>query len=148
MKAGFFTLFLILLVSGCNSVQTSHDIYMYTDDNPPPSIEILDGITVTNGKLENKERFDEFFNNVQQGKDDSIRVVKYTTEGATIIYMYEFESEVINVTIITRRDGYDQSNIVHTTCTSIIVNEDKEKTRYELDGCTPSIGDNIILTIE
>ena len=148
MKAGFFILFLILLISGCNSVQPSHDIYMYTDDNPPPSIKTLDGITVKNGKLENKERFNEFFNNVKQGKDDSIRVVKYTTEGDTIIYIYEFENEVINVTIITRRDGYDQSNIVHATCTSIIVNEDKEKTRYELDGCTPSIGDNIILTIE
>ena len=31
---------------------------------------------------------------------------------------------------------------------TIVVNEDKEKTSYELDGCKPSIGDNIILTIE
>jgi len=148
MKAGFFILFFILLVSGCNSGQTSQDIYMYTDDNPPPYIKTLDDIIDTNGKLENKERFDEFFNSVQQERDDSIRVVKYTTEGDPIIYGYEFENEVINVTIDTRRDGYGQGKIIHKTCTSIIVNEDKEKTSYELDGCTPSIGDNIILTIE
>ena len=148
MQAGFFIFFLMLLVSGCNSVQTSHDIYMYTDNNPPPTIKTIDIRIDTNGKLENKERFDKFFNSVQQGEADRISVVKYTTEGSPIIYDYEFENHVINVTIDTRRDDYGQGNIVHTTCTSIIVNEDKEKTSFELDGCTPSIGDNIILTIE
>ncbi|MEK4426050.1 DUF4362 domain-containing protein [Solibacillus sp. FSL K6-1523] len=147
-RTGFFILFFILLVSGCNSEHSAQDIYMYTDDSLPPYIENLEDIINTNGKLENKERFDEFFNSVQQGKDNRIRVVKYTIEGAPIISDYEFENEVISVTIDTRRDGYGQGNIVYTTCTSIIVNEDNEKTSYELEDCRPSIGDNIILTIE
>ena len=143
---GFFIL-LIIFVSGCNSEQKSTDIATYTD-NPPPYIKTVDDIIDRHGTLENKERFDDFLNRVQQGKDDSIRVIKYTTEGAPIIYSYEFKSDEISVTIDTTRDGYGQSKIGHTTCTSIKVNEDKERTNYELVGCTPLIGDTIILTVD
>ena len=144
---GFFFLFLILFASGCNSEQQSTHIATHTDNSPTYN-NTSDNIIVRNDTLENKERFDQFLNNLQQGKDDSISVVKYTTEGDPIIYSYEFENEVINVTIDTTRDGYGQGNISHTTCTSIKVNEDKERTNYELVGCTPPIGDTIILTVD
>ena len=142
--ARFFILSLILLVSGCTSGEKPIDNNM-NKDSIPPYTKTSDDIIDTHGNLENKERFDEFFNNVQQGKDDNIRVVKYTTEGDPIIYSYAFENEKINVTIDTRRDNYGQGNVIHTICTSI---KDNEKINYELEGCSPSIGDNIILTIE
>lgn len=147
IKAGFFILSLILLVSGCNSGEKSTDMNM-DKDSIPPYTKTSDDIIDKHGNLENKERLDEFFNNVQQGKDDSIRVVRYTTEGDPIIYSYEFENEEINVTIDTRRDGYGQGNVIYEICTSLKVNEDNERIDYKLEGCSPSIGDHIILTIE
>ena len=144
---GFFILFFIIFVSGCNSEQKSTEIATYTD-NPPPYIKTVDDIIDRHGTVENKERFDEFLNRVQQGKDDRIRVIKYTTEGAPIIYSYEFENDEISVTIDTTRDGYGQGNIIHKICTSIKVNEDNERINYKLEGCSPSIGDHIILIIE
>lgn len=140
-------LILLLFVSGCNNGQKSIDSNMHKD-SPPPYSKTADDIIDTHGMLENKERLDEFFNNVQQGKDDHIRVVKYTIEGDPIIYSYELENKVINVTIDTTRDAYGHGEIVHKTCTSMMVNEETEKTSYVLDGCTPSVGDHIILTIE
>lgn len=147
IKAGFFILSLILLVSGCNSEEKSTDINM-NKDSIPPYTKTSDDIIDKHGNLENKERFDKFFNNLQQGIDDSIRVVRYTTEGDPIIYSYEFENEEINVTIDTRRDEYGQGNVIYEICTSLKVNEDNERIDYKLEGCSPSIGDHIILTIE
>ena len=72
---------------GCNSEQQIKDIYMYPD-NIPPYIKMPEDIIDTHGKLENKEWFDEFLLHVQQGVEDHIRVVKYTEEGAPILYDY------------------------------------------------------------
>ena len=138
----------MLLLSGCNSKQKTTDIYMYTEDNMPPYVKGLEDIIDTHGELENKERFNDFLNNVQQGKADNIRVVKYTTEGAPIIYDYEFEKDMIKVTIDTRRDDYGQKEIFHTICTSIEMNKATKKTEYALKGCVPLMENNMILDIE
>ena len=117
-------------------------------DNIPPYIKTLEDIIDTHGKLENKERFDQFLLHVQQGVEDRIRVVKYTEEGAPILYDYDLDKEIINVTIDTRRDGFGQRDIVHTTCTSIIVDEAKKGTSYKLSDFNPKIEDNVILFVE
>ena len=143
--AGFYILSLILFVSGCNSEEKSTAINM---NGIPPYTKTSDDIIDNHGNLENQERFEKFFNNVQQGIDDSIRVVRYTTEGDPIIYSYKFENEEINVTIDKRRDEYGQGNVINEICTSLKVNEDNERIDYKLEGCSPSIGDHIILTIE
>ena len=142
-----FVLFLILLMFGCNSEQKTTDIYMYPD-NIPPYIKTPEDIIDTHGKIENKERFDEFLLHVQQGVEDHIRVVKYTEEGALILYDYDFNKEMLNVTIDTRRDGFGQRDIVHATCTSIIVDEATKGTSYKLSDCNPKIEDNVILFVE
>ena len=143
---GYFVLFFVLLIVGCNSEQQTKDIYMYPD-NIPPYIKTPEDIIDTHGKLENKERFDEFLLHVQQGIEDYIRVVKYTEEGAPILYDYDFDKEIINVTIDTRRDGFGQRDIFQTTCTSIIVDEAIKGTSYKLKGCNPEIEDNVILFV-
>lgn len=113
----------------------------------PPYVKSKDDIIDSNGRVENKARFDEFLNKVQQGEDDRIRVVRYTTEGDPILYDYEFKNNKIFAVIDTRRDGYGSREIIQITCASIKSNEEQESTSYVLDGCTPS-GDIIILTIE
>lgn len=143
---GVLVLCLVLLLAGCNSEQQIKDIYMYPD-NIPPYIKMPEDIIDTHGKLENKERFNEFLFHVQQGVKDHIRVVKYTEEGAPILYDYNFDKEIVNVTIDTRRDGFGQRDIVHTTCTSIIVDEATKETSYKLKGCNPEIEDNVILFV-
>ena len=117
-------------------------------DNIPPYIKMPEDIIDTHGKLENKEQFDEFFLHVQQGVEARIRVVKYTEEGAPILYDYDFDKEILNVTIDTRRDGFGQRDIFHATCTSIIVDEATKGTSYKLKGCNPKIEDNVILFVE
>ena len=69
----------------------------------------------------------------------------------TIAYLeqdYDFDKEIINVTIDTRRDGFGQRDIVHATCTSIIVDEATKGTSYKLSDCNPKIEDNVILFVE
>lgn len=145
--SGFFVLFLVLLIFGCNSEQKATDIYMYSD-NIPPYIKTPEDIIDTHSELENKERFDEFLLNVQQGVEDNIRVVRYTEEGAPILYDYDFDKEILKVTIDTRRDGFGQKDILHTTCTSIIVDEATKGTSYKLKDCNPKIEDNVILFVK
>ncbi|MGM9945431.1 MAG: DUF4362 domain-containing protein [Lysinibacillus sp.] len=116
-------------------------------DNIPPYIKTPEDIVDTHDKLENKERFDEFLLNVQQGVEDHIRVVKYTEEGAPILYDYDFDKEILNVTIDTRRDGFGQRDIVYTTCTSVIVNEAIKGISYILKDCNLQIEDNVILFV-
>ena len=130
-----FVLFLILLMFGCNSEQKTTDIYMYPD-NIPPYIKTPEDIIDTHGKIENKERFDEFLLHVQQGVEDHI------------LYDYDFDKEILNVTIDTRRDGFGQRDIFQTTCTSVIVDEATKGTSYKLKGCNPEIEDNVILFVE
>ena len=139
-------LMLIILVSGCGEQNNRTNS---AQPNPSsPYVETMDNIVERNGQIKNKERFDEFLSNVQQGEADRIRVVKYTTEGAAILYDYEFKNDVINVVIDTTRDGYGQQQIIQTACTSIKSVEEQGSKSYELDGCTPSTGGRLILTIE
>ncbi|AST91166.1 hypothetical protein BC6307_07680 [Sutcliffiella cohnii] len=145
----FLVLFLgLLFISGCTGEQKSTDIYMYPDNIPLPYIKVPEDIVDIHGELENKERFDEFFLNVEQGIEDSIRVVRYTTEGAPILYDYDFDKEAIKVKIDSTRDGFGQKEIIHTTCSAIKVDETSSRTSYNLKRCIPKIEDNTILIIE
>ena len=141
-----FILLLILLISGCNNIQKSTDIYIYSEDEVPPRVWLQENIVEIHGELKNKERFEQFFNNVQQRLTDRIRVVKYTTEGDPIFYEFEYDGEIIKKTIDTRMDQYGHGEIIETTCTSIKEVEMNDHMEYLLDGCEKDI-DNLILVI-
>ncbi len=141
-----FILLLILLISGCNNIQKSTDIYIYSEDEVPPRVWLQENIVEIHGELKNKERFEQFFNNVQQRLTDRIRVVKYTTEGDPIFYDFEYDGEIIKTTIDTRMDQYGHGEIIETTCTSIKEVEMNDHMEYLLDGCEKDI-DNLILVI-
>ncbi|WBL16973.1 DUF4362 domain-containing protein [Sutcliffiella sp. NC1] len=145
----FFVLFFgLLFISGCTGEQKTTDIYMYPDNISLPYIKFPEDIVDMHGELENKERFDEFLLNVEQGKEDSIRVVRYTTEGDPILYEYDFDKEAIKVKIDTSRDGFGQKEIFHTTCSAIKVDETSNRTSYNVKECVPKIEDSTILVIE
>lgn len=145
----FLLLFLgLLFISGCKGEQKSTDIYVYPDNMPLPYIKVPEDIVDMHGELENKERFDEFLLNVEQGIEDSIRVVRFTTEGAPILYEYDFDKEIIKLKIDSTRDGFGQKEIIHTSCNAIKVDETSNRTSYNLKGCNPKIEDSTILVIE
>ena len=143
---GLLILSFILLIYGCNGgADSSTDIYMFPE-NIPNYISSLEDIVDTHGELKNKERFDEFLNNVYQGKEDRIRVVRYTTEGDPMLHDLEYDGEIIKSTTDTRRDQYGHGRITQTTCTSIEEIETNESTEYILKGCDHAI-ENMIVVI-
>ncbi|KQL34478.1 hypothetical protein AN959_15700 [Psychrobacillus sp. FJAT-21963] len=108
----------------------------------PASEDVID----MHGEIENKERFQEFLNNVENAKKDSIRVVKYTEKGDPMLHDLEYDGEVIKSTTDTRRDKFGQGSIISTTCTTIEVVETTEKTDYILEGCEDTIDYTVLVT--
>nr|WP_106782621.1 DUF4362 domain-containing protein [Lysinibacillus timonensis] len=137
----------VCVMAGCNSVNSSKDIDMYSDNELPPFISLPEDIVDMHGELKNEERVEEFFIRVQQGKDDSIRVVKYTTEGAPILYEYNYDGDWLQTTIDTSRDGYGSRGVTQTTCTTIEKVETNKSTDYLLEGCEEPI-EEIVLSID
>ncbi|KOS61629.1 hypothetical protein AN161_17100 [Lysinibacillus sp. FJAT-14222] len=123
-------------------------MYIYPNDIPPPYISTPEDIVDAHADLKNQERFEDFLHNVQQGKEDSIRMVRYTTEGDPIVHELEYDGEIIKSTKDPRRDQYGQGSIIHSACSLIEAVETNESTNYLLENCEPPIEDNNILVIE
>lgn len=135
---GFLALSSLVLLSGCTDAVNSKPKYVEKESD------ILD----KHGEIENKARFDHFLKNVQQGKEDNIRIVHYTKEGDAILHDYELKNKVINVIQDNSHDHYGDTEITKTTCKKIKENKDSDKTSYTLIGCaSPKSIDTEILTI-
>lgn len=136
---GFLALSSLVLLSGCNDAT----------DSKPPYVEKESDILDKYGEIENKERFDQFFKNVQQGKEDAIRIVHYTKEGEAILHDYEFKNNIIHVTEDNSHDHYGETDITNTTCKTIKENKYSNQTSYTLIGCTsPKAINAEILTVK
>jgi hypothetical protein len=140
-----FVLFISFFITGCQNTENS-TIKNLEQNNIPDYTPASEDVIDMHGEIENKERFREFLNNVEKGKEDSIRVVKYTEEGDPILHDLEYDGEVIKSTTDTRRDKFGEGSLINTTCTSIEVVETTERTDYILEGCKNTI-DNTVLVI-
>ena len=136
-------LFIALITAGC---QNEENLANTTgkQNNVPDYIPSSEDIVDMHGEIENKERFEEFLDNVGKDQKDSIRVVSYTEEGDPMIHNLEYDGAVIKSTTDTRRDKFGEGSINNTSCTSVETVETKERTDYILEGCDNTI-DNIIL---
>ncbi|MFT9816492.1 DUF4362 domain-containing protein [Lysinibacillus sp. NPDC056185] len=141
-------LFFILLIAGCDRVNSSTDIDMNVNDEPSPYISTPEDIVDTHGEIKNLERFEDFFRNVQLGKEDSIRVAKYTIEGDPILHELKYDGKIIKSTYDSRRDQFGQGSIIHSACSLIDTAETNESTNYLLRDCEPPIENSSILVIE
>ncbi|AVQ97750.1 hypothetical protein OBCHQ24_01320 [Oceanobacillus iheyensis] len=140
-----FMAFFILIISGCQNsneltkpVQKPVDIPVYNSS----SEDVVD----RNGDIKNIEGFEVFYQNVEQGQKDSIRVVRYTTEGDPMLHYLEYDGEIIKSVRDTRRDTYGEGKVSNANCKTIDVKETEESKDYVLEGCD-RIEDNIILTV-
>ena len=137
-------IFISILLTGCQTTgnPTIDNFEQNIPDYTPASEDVID----THGEIENIERFREFLINVNEGKAGNLRVVSYTEEGDPMLHDLEYDGEVIKTTKDTRRDGFGEGSIIHTTCTSIEVVETTERTDYLLEGCKNPI-DNTVLVL-
>jgi Domain of unknown function (DUF4362) len=106
-----------------------------------------DDIVSMHGDIENLHRFLSFITNVQQGSEDTIRVVSYTEEGDAILHDVEFDGKEIHYILDTRRDGFGPRTIEERECKSVDIDNGEKRTDYALSGCGWKTEDYSILTI-
>jgi PBP1b-binding outer membrane lipoprotein LpoB len=124
----WFTL-LLLLMSGCSYNPSDEDI------------------VDTHDQITNLDKFMTFIKNVNDRKEDKIRVVRYTIEGDPMLHDLDYDGEIITSTTDTTRDEYGKGSVITADCTSIDVIETIEGTEYNLSGCNKTNRDNSILVI-
>ena len=143
-KMIIFVMFLSILITGCQTEgnSTNNNFEQDIPDYKPAPEDVID----MHGEIKNLEGFREFLSNIEKGKEDNLRVVRYTEEGDPMLYDLEYDGEVINSTTDTRRDGFGEGSIIHTTCTFIKRVETTERTEFLLEGCKDPI-DNTVLVL-
>ncbi|BDH60408.1 hypothetical protein MTP04_05380 [Lysinibacillus sp. PLM2] len=137
----------LILLMGCQNVENTVENEITSDneavlDYVPSSEDVIS----MHGDIDNIERFEAFFNHVEKGQKDNIRIVNYTTEGDPILQEVDYDGENIKVTTDSRRDSYGQGSISQNTCRKINVVEKLERTDYQLEGCKNQL-DNMLLVI-
>ncbi|ANU14447.1 hypothetical protein B481_0201 [Planococcus halocryophilus Or1] len=124
MKKGFLLILLAIFLSACNPVKDSDLV-----------IEQEEIIT-------NSEKFEAFIENLNNGKEDKIRIVRRTTEGDPIFDTLDYNGENITYTHDNSHDKYaDSSKGTQSGTCENIDNEQSENERiYRLSGCSSEIG--------
>lgn len=143
MKKLYVVLIFIIIIYGCDVPNQSQDINMDPDIFPYP--QLLEDINDKQGEIENKERFEKFYNNVQQNKTDRIRLVRYTHEGNLVFYYLEYQNEIIDLTIDTRSNIYEQKSLIQTNCNSLKKVQTTISEKYSLEGCDQPIDNNLLI---
>ena len=129
MKKIIWFMLLLLLMPGCSYNPSDKDI------------------VDTHDQITNLDKFMTFIKNVNDGKEDKIRVVRYTIEGDPMLHDLEYDGEIITSTTDSTRDEYGKGSVITADCTSIDVIETNEGTEYTLSGCNKTNRDNSILVI-
>lgn len=103
-------LFITIVIAGCQDKVSKYK---------PSSEDVINRYV----EVENVERFQEFYHNVLNGKEDTVRVVNYTTEGDPLLHDLEYNGDVIKSTFDTRSDKFGEGNLHTATCNAIEVIE-------------------------
>jgi Domain of unknown function (DUF4362) len=101
-------------------------------------------------KITNYDKFMQFVNNINlgKGKNEKIRVVRYTNEGDPLLHDLIYDGKKIISTIDTTRDEFGVQQVDTTICKSIDTKKDKDKTEYVLSGCEKTNRMNTILSVK
>lgn len=141
----------LFILTGCQSYE-NHQGYEAPEEtnqtNVPEYVQSPGDIVNMHGDITNVDTFYTYLESVDQGIEDEIRVVTYTTEGDPMLHDLEYDGEVIHSTTDTRRDAFGSGSVNKATCESIEKKESEERTEYVLSDCDQSNRDNMILVIK
>lgn len=136
----FYIAILSFIVLGCKSNGISQENTLDKDNNSDSEVvpdykQSPEDVIDMHGDITNLDKLLTFSENVNRGKQDKIRIVSYTIEGDPILHDLEYDGNVINLTIDSRRDKYGSGSVETTICKSIEIEETEENTDYFLVGC-------------
>lgn len=110
----------LMMLSGCG-----------TSGSWPEEDLIID----THGELENVERLDRFLENVEQQKEDAVRIQHFTTEGDPIYETLRYSSSGILLQYDATEDAYGSGEEWERNCETLEKKENETSTSFILDGC-------------
>ncbi|EIM05374.1 lipoprotein [Planococcus antarcticus DSM 14505] len=124
MKKSFPLILLTIFLSACNPVKDS-DIVLEQEE-----------ITT------NSDKFEAFIRNLENGKEDKIRIVQRTTEGDPLFDTLDYNGQNITYTYDNSQDKFGGSNtgLESGTCENLESEKSEKGKRYYLTGCSSEIG--------
>ncbi|WHY87213.1 DUF4362 domain-containing protein [Neobacillus novalis] len=87
------------------------------------------------GMMENIERLNLFVEHVQSGKDDKVRLTRYTDEGDPIYHDLANHDSKLTIQIDTTEDKFGQGEVTTYVCKGIQKQESETETKYILEQC-------------
>ncbi|WP_273130917.1 DUF4362 domain-containing protein [Metabacillus sp. HB246100] len=145
MRNFLFSFLFVFLLAGCQTHDqvNENELSRGVSSDYIPSVE---DIVDSHGDIRNLETFFTYLEKVSEKVPETIRVVKYTTEGAPIIHdlAYDGENRIIS-TIDSTRDEFGKGDISRAICNSIEKEEMVDRTDYSLSGCDVVEHDRLIL---
>lgn len=105
-------------------------------------------IESTHGDVVNGDRLYQFYENTENGEEDAVRVISYTTEGDPIYQDLHYDGNKIESVEDSTEDQYGSGEVVTRQCESILILTSETETVYVLEGCNPESGADTILKIE
>lgn len=96
----------------------------------------------------NQDKLEKFIQNVKNGNEDKIRIVKNTKEGDPVFDTLDYNSENIQYTHDDSHDQHGGSDEEETSTCANLESEKMEKgMKYYLTDCSSEIGSNFDLQI-
>lgn len=130
---------IIFLVSACAKKEENEISNIYNDDEIIDKYNIAsdydlthaekDGFVIykNNGKIINKAKIKEFYDNTISNKEDILTIIRYTTEGDPIITQYNYKDGKFIVYEDTTRDKYGEGKIIMREIKNIELEIDDDK---------------------
>lgn len=95
-----------------------------------------DIVSKTRKGIDNVERFYAFFDNVENGKRDQVRIVEQTVEGKPIYVDVRHHDHQIDLKIDYSKDTYSDEKMIATTCNQLNAIEVESRTDYYVSDCS------------
>ncbi|WP_107838138.1 DUF4362 domain-containing protein [Metasolibacillus meyeri] len=129
MKRLMFTVVCSCMLAGCVTQQVAipNNTYDFFAE---------DIVSKTRKGIDNVERFYAFFNNVENGKRDQVRIVEQTIEGKPIYVDVRYSNSKIDLKMDRSNDTYSDKKIVTTTCNQLNAIEVERRTDYYVSDCS------------
>jgi hypothetical protein len=121
------TLFIIACITMLFSCSRSYD--------PDEAIDRGD-IVDLHGRVTNAEILDSFIVNIQDKKEDKIRITQYTIEGDPIYYNFTFDGRTIKYKYDNSNDKFGSRDVRSTICKKFTKSNEGKMIEYKLEECS------------